>query len=64
MNALKGPLPDDWSALGGQLEVLRLSQNFLNGEAREPFHSGNFGVKFYLISTGKKLTRTCGAVRT
>jgi hypothetical protein len=34
MNALKGPLPDDWSTLGGQLEVIRLSQNFLNGESR------------------------------
>jgi hypothetical protein len=39
MNALRGPLPDDWSTLGGQLEVVRLSQNFLNGKAV------NFGVK-------------------
>jgi hypothetical protein len=36
MNALRGPLPDDWSTLGGQLEVVRLSQNFLNGEG-EPW---------------------------
>jgi hypothetical protein len=50
MNALKGPLPDDWSTLGGQLEVIRLSQNFLNGEGV------NFGespdMKFGVTATG------------
>jgi hypothetical protein len=46
MNALKGPLPDDWSTLGGQLEVIRLSQNFLNGEGVNFGESSdvNFGV--------------------
>lgn len=39
MNALKGGLPEDWSQLAGQLEVIRLDQNYLSGKGSLTSHT-------------------------
>lgn len=47
MNAIKGGLPADWGTLAGQLEVIKLSQNFLNGEGRSVPCENVHGLTIY-----------------